>query len=77
MASNSSAMPNRAAVQVKCDIRVDVRALGEATLNEFFILRLTTQHDQCGVDAGCSLFHRFSWGGSSPDTDLYQALDLF
>lgn len=37
MASNSSAMPNSAAVQIKCDIRVDVR-LDEAMLNEFFIV---------------------------------------
>ena len=36
MASNSSAIPNSAAVQIKCDIRVDVR-LDEAMLNEFFI----------------------------------------
>ena len=39
MASNSSAMPNRAAVQTKCDIRVDVHERDEAILNEFFILR--------------------------------------
>ena len=37
MASNSSAMPSSAAVQIKCDIRVDVR-LDEAMLNEFFIV---------------------------------------
>lgn len=37
MASNSSAIPNSAAVQIKCDIRVDVR-LDEAMLNEFFIV---------------------------------------
>jgi len=37
MASNSSAMPNSAAVQIKCEIRVDAR-LGEAILNEFFIV---------------------------------------
>ncbi len=39
MASNSSAMPSSAAVQIKCDIRVDVRAPDEAMLNEFFMLR--------------------------------------
>ena len=49
MASNRSAMPNKAAVQTTCDTRVDVRALDEAMLNEFFMLTLTTQHDQCGV----------------------------
>lgn len=37
MASNSSAMPNSAAVQIRCEIRVDVR-IDEAMLNEFFIV---------------------------------------
>ena len=42
MASSSSAMPNSAAVHIKCDIRVDVR-LDEAMLNEFFIVNEAAQ----------------------------------
>jgi hypothetical protein len=43
-------MPNKAAVQTSCDLRVDVLAPDEAMLKEFFMLRLTAQHDPCGLE---------------------------
>lgn len=52
MASNSSAMPNSAAVQIKCEIRVDAR-LGEAMLNEFFIVNESAR--AIGVERACGV----------------------
>ena len=66
MASNSSAMPNKAAVQTRCDFRVDIRALDEAMLNEFFML--TTQHYPCGVEKPWRQYSTDLVGADGPQT---------
>jgi hypothetical protein len=59
MASNSSAMPNSAAVQIRCEIRVDVR-LDEAMLNEFFIVNESARAIRVGRARRVRLLQRFS-----------------
>jgi hypothetical protein len=75
MASNSSAMPNSAAVQIKCDIRVDVR-LDEAMLNEFFIVNESARAIRVERARGVRLLQRFRCGITETPSS-YRALRNF
>ena len=75
MASNSSAMPNSAAVQIKCEIRVDAR-LGEAMLNEFFIVNESARAIGVSVLAVSTCSKRFS-ARNNRNSDSYRARRYF
>src|SRR5256885_12897014 len=74
MASNSSAMPNSAAVQIKCEIR-DFR-LDEAMLNEFFIVNESAKAIRVERARSLRLLQRFS-ARNNRNSDSYRARRSF
>ena len=75
MASNSSAMPNSAAVQIQCEIRGEVR-LDEAMLNEFFIVNESAKAIRVERARSVRLLQRFS-ARNNRNSDSYRARRTF